>query len=73
MQNTSTSNSKFLYAIEGVGVVFVAFFLVAYLAGLPTTNVLHSEEAFRYPLFGLGIALLVMILGAVVLAIRQRR
>ena len=73
MQNTSSSISKFLYAIEAVGAVFVAFYLVAYLAGLPTTNVLHSEEAFRYPLFALGIALLVMILGAVVLAIRQRR
>jgi uncharacterized membrane protein YphA (DoxX/SURF4 family) len=73
MQNTSSSISKFLYVIEGVGAVFVAFYLVAYLAGLPTTNVLHSEDAFRYPLFSLGIVLLVMILGAVVLAIRQRR
>ena len=73
MQNTSSSISKFLYAIEAVGAVFVAFYLVAYLAGLPTTNVLHSEDAFRYPLFALGIVLLVMILGAVVLAIRQRR
>ncbi len=65
--------SKFLFAIEGVGAVFVAFFLVAYLGGLPTTNVLHSEVVFRYPLFALGAVLLVLILTTVILAIAKKR
>lgn len=63
--------TKFLFAIEGVGAVFVAVFLTAYLGGLfytPQTTVLHSEPAFRIPLFIFGAILLVLILITVVLA-----
>jgi hypothetical protein len=64
---------KYLYLVEGVGAVFVAFFLVAYLGGLPTTNVLHSLPVFRLPLTVFGAALLVLILVGVVLAVLRRR
>jgi hypothetical protein len=45
---------QFLLAAEGIGVIFVAFFIVAYLGGLPGTAVLHSEPIFRIPLAILG-------------------
>ena len=58
----------FLFAAQGVGAAFVGIFLTAYLAGIPTTVVFHSEPAFRIPLTLLGIVLLVMVLSAFVLA-----
>ena len=64
--------TKFLFVIEGVGAVFVAVFLAAYLGGLfyiPQTTVLHSELAFKIPLAIFGAALLVLVLASVSLAI----
>ena len=60
--------NAFLFAPQGVGAVFVGIFLAAYLAGLPTTAVFHSEPAFRVPLSVVGVALLVMVLLASVIA-----
>ena len=60
--------TKFLFAVEAVGIVFVGFFLVAYLGGLPTTAVLHSEPVFRIPLFVLGAVLLELVICGVVVA-----
>jgi hypothetical protein len=60
--------NAFLFATQGVGAVFVGIFLAAYLAGLPTTAVFHSEPVFRVPLSIVGVALLVMVLLASVLA-----
>ena len=54
--------NKFLFASEGVGIVFVAIFSIAYLGGLPSTNVLHSEPAFRIPLAIFGAVLLFLVL-----------
>ena len=54
-----------LLALEAVGAVFVAIFLAAYLGGMfmtPSTTVLHSEPAFRIPLFIFGVAFLILIL-----------
>jgi hypothetical protein len=62
------NQSKLLYATQGVGAVFVAVFLAAYLGGLPSTDVLHSELAFRVPLIIFGAALLVLILAFVIMA-----
>jgi hypothetical protein len=73
LQLSNNLVQKYLYLVEGVGAVFVAFFLVAYLGGLPTTNVLHILPAFRLPLMGFGAALLVLILIGVVLAVLRRR
>jgi len=62
-----------LFATEGVGAAFVGIFLAAYLAGLPTTRVYHSELAFRIPLIILGIIFLVMVLSAFVLAALSKK
>jgi hypothetical protein len=61
--------STFLFATQGVGIIFVGIFLAAYLGGLPSTNVLHSEPAFRIPLTIFGIILLVLVLAAIILAV----
>jgi hypothetical protein len=47
-------------------VVFIGIFLTAYLGGLPSTTVLHSEPVFRIPLFILGGALVFLLLAAFV-------
>jgi hypothetical protein len=62
-----------LFVTQGVGIVFVGIFLAAYLGGLPTTNVLHSEPAFKIPLTIFGIALLVLILATVILAVNSKK
>ena len=53
--------SQFLLAAEGINVIFMAFFIVAYLGGLPGTAVLHSEPIFRIPLAILGPVLVFLI------------
>lgn len=58
----------FLFVLQGVGAVFVGIFLAAYLGGLPSTAVLHSEPVFRVPLIIFGGVLLVLVLGVSVLA-----
>ncbi len=65
--------NNFLFVVEGVGIVFVAVFLAAYLGGLPTTAVLHIEPAFRTTLAVVGVVFLIFILAAVVLAALQKR
>jgi hypothetical protein len=65
--------AKFLFAVQGVGAVFVGIFLAAYLGGLPTTAVLHSEPAFRIPLYIFGVVLLVLVLSALVLAVLSKK
>ena len=68
--------SKFLFAVEGVGAVFVGIFLAAYLGGLfviPQTTVFHSEPTIRLALTVLGGALLILILAGIVIAIIKRK
>jgi uncharacterized membrane protein YhhN len=65
--------NAFLFAAQGVGAVFVGIFLAAYLAGIPTTVVFHSEPAFRIPLIIFGAVLLAMVLSALVLAALSRK
>jgi hypothetical protein len=65
--------SNFLFATQGVGAIFVGIFLVAYLGGLPSTNVLHNEAAFRISLAVFGIVLLVLILASVILAVYSKK
>lgn len=73
MQLSDRQITNFLFAVEGVGILFVGIFLVAYLGGLPTTVVLHSESAFRIPLMVLGALLLVLVLVAIVLAVLLKK
>jgi hypothetical protein len=65
--------STFLFATQGVGIIFVGIFLAAYLGGLPTTNVLHSEPALRIPLAVIGGVFLVLALVTVVLFVVSRK
>jgi hypothetical protein len=67
------NHGKLLYATQGVGAVFVAVFLAAYLGGLPSTDVLHSEPIFRIPLIIFGAALLILILATVIMAAYLRK
>jgi hypothetical protein len=68
MQITEKKVYKLLLATQGVGAVFVGIFLAAYLGGLPSTDVLHSEPAFRIPLIIFGAILLILVLSTVILA-----
>ncbi len=65
--------NNYLFAVQGVGIVFVAFFLAAYLGGLPSTAVLHSEGAFRVPLMAIGVVFLLLILSAVIIAVALKK
>ena len=73
MQITEKNLNALLYATEGVGAVFVAIFLAAYLGGLPSTNVLHSEPAFRIPLMFFGAVLLGLIAVTAIVALYSRK
>lgn len=68
MTLTDKKLNAVLYSLEGIGAVFVVIFLAAYLGGLPTTNVLQNQPAFRIPLTVLGAVLLILVLATVVLA-----
>ena len=73
MRLTDKRISNFLFITQGVGAIFVGIFLIAYLGGLPSTNVLHNEAVFRIPLSILGVVLLVLILATVIVAAFQRK
>ena len=62
-----------MYALEGVGAVFVAIYLAAYLSGLPSTDVLHSEPAFRIPLIVFGMVLLVLAISLATIGIAAKK
>jgi hypothetical protein len=65
-----------LFALQGVGAVFVGIFLAAYLGGMfmtPSTTVLHSEPAFKIPLMIFGILFLVFVFVVVILAVSKKK
>ncbi len=59
--------TKFLFATQGVGAIFAGVFLAAYLGGLPTTVVLHSDPIVRASLSVIGVVFLLLILSTVIL------
>jgi hypothetical protein len=74
-QNNKTTHTL-MFALQGVGAVFVGIFLAAYLGGMfmtPSTTVLHSELAFKIPLMVLGAVLLVLMLAVVIQAASSRK
>ena len=73
MQITEKTVNVLLYATEGLGAVFIAIFLAAYLGGLPSTDVLHSEPAFRISLMAFGVVLLGLILVDIIVAVYLRK
>ena len=64
---------KILYITQGVGAVFVVVFLAAYLAGLPSRDVLHSEPVFKIPLIIFGAALLLLIIVTATTIVKYRK
>ena len=76
MQMPDIRITKFLFAVEAVGIVFVGVYLAAYLGGLfvlPQTTVFHSDPIVRLSLSVLGTIFLVLILCTVVLAFLKRK
>ena len=61
-----------LYAVEGVGAVFVGIFIVVYLAGLsklPSDVVFHSEPAIRLPMSIIGAVLVALAIVALLIGV----
>ena len=54
--------NKLMFVAQGIGALFLGFFLAAYFAGLPSTKVYHSEPIFRIPLFIFGVLFLILVL-----------
>ena len=65
--------TKVLLALEGVGAIFVGIYLAAYLGGIPTTVVYHSELAFKIPLAIFGALILVLAAASIALALRSKK
>ncbi len=65
--------TKFWFVTQGVGAIFVGIFLASYLAGLPTTAVLHSDPVVRTSLAVIGVVFLSLILSNVILAALVKR
>ncbi len=66
----------FLFAIEGVGAVFVGLFLSVYLWGLrdvPRDVVYHSQPIFRILLSAFGVFLIVLVLTAAILSVLVKK
>jgi hypothetical protein len=73
---TNKQINGFLYAIEGLGAVFVGLFIVVYLAGLgklPKDVVYHSEPVFRTPLSIIGAVLITLVLAALLISIFAKK
>jgi|PlaIllAssembly_1097288.scaffolds.fasta_scaffold1682503_1 hypothetical protein len=73
MQSNNKQINIFLLVVEGLGLVFVSIFSAAYLLGLPSTAVLHSEPAFRTVLSVLGILFIVLVLSAFIVSILVKK
>ena len=62
----------FLYLVQGIGAIFVAVFLSAYLFALPSMGVLHGEPIFKMLLSTFGGLFLILIAAAVALSLTVR-
>lgn len=65
--------SKFLFTFEGIGVILAGSFLIAYLSGLPTDVVNHSDPTLRIVLsiFG-GVAIILVFAGLLISKFTKR-
>jgi len=73
VQSNSKKLTSFLLAAEGIGVLFVIIYSAAYMLGLPTTKVYHSEPVFRTTLSILGIILIAIAIVALIAAAVWKR
>ncbi|MFB3890047.1 MAG: hypothetical protein ACE14S_11195 [Candidatus Bathyarchaeia archaeon] len=66
-----------LFAVEGIGAVFVSVFLSVYLLGLrdvPKDVVYHSDPAFRAVLSVFGVLLVaILLIGAVATMLSRKK
>lgn len=58
--------SKFLFVFEGIGAIFIGAFLTAYLLGLPTDIVYHSDPRLRLVLSIFGGIFILLIFVALI-------
>jgi len=65
--------SKFLFAFERIGVVFAGSFLVAYLFGLPTDVVYHSDPTLRLVLSLFGGLVVILVLATLLISVLNRK
>jgi cytochrome c biogenesis protein CcdA len=65
--------SKLLLAFEGIGAIFLGVFLVAYLMGIPSYVVYHSEPTFRMTLSIFGGLLIILILIALLASVLNKK
>jgi hypothetical protein len=76
MLYTSRAEGKeklLILATEGVGAVFIGVFLAAYLAGIPTLAVYHSDPIVRAVLAIVGAIFLVLILVQIIIAVTHHK
>jgi hypothetical protein len=66
-------NRRVLLGLEAIGAIFVGIYLAAYLGGIPTLVVYHSDPAFRIPLGIFGGLILVLTPIILVLALRSKK
>ena len=66
--------SKFLFTFEGIGVILAGSFLIAYLSGLPTNVVYHSDPTLRMilSLFG-GLLIVLVLLGLLISSLNRKK
>lgn len=57
--------SYFQFVVQGVGAVFAAVFLAAYLFALPTSGVLHSVFVYHELLAVFGTLFLILVFAAI--------
>lgn len=65
--------SKFLLTFQGIGAIFTGAFLMAYLIGLPTDVVYHSDPTLRTILSIFGAILLIFILIAILISATNKK
>ena len=66
--------SNFLIVFEGIGAIFLGAFLTAYLLGLPTDIVYHSDPTLRMilSLFG-GLFIILILIGLTISKINKKK
>jgi hypothetical protein len=65
-------SNRLVFLVQGVGAVFVCFFLGAYFFSLPSDGVLHSEPFFRIPLQIFSGVFLVLILVVAIFSLLRK-
>ena len=65
--------SKFVFALEGIGAIFLGTFLVVYLMGLPTDAVYHSDPTLRIILSVFGGILLILVIFSLLISTLDKK